>query len=78
MCPFISAGAATFDFTGIYRNADKASRIKDMPRLKGKEEVGRERERGRGAAHTTNLFTLGQRRRRSIFSRVGHFCCGAY
>lgn len=41
MCPFISAGPATFDFTGISRNADKASRIKDMPGLTGKEEVVR-------------------------------------
>lgn len=43
MCPFISAGPATFDFTGISRSADKASRIKDMlvQRERGKEEVER-------------------------------------
>lgn len=80
MCPFISAGPATFDFTGISRSADKASRIKDMPvqRERGKEEVEKSGERERGAAHTTNLFTLGQHRRRSTFSEVDHFCCAAH
>lgn len=78
MCPFISAGPATFDFTGISRSADKASRIKDMPVQRGKEEMEKSGERGRGAAHTTNLFTLGQHRRRSTFSEVGHFCCAAH
>lgn len=48
MCPFISAGPATFDFTGISRSADKASRIKDMPVQRERETKRKWRRVGRG------------------------------